>query len=199
MAKHFELDIADHSFGYRRNPSSIAREAALNGLYIVRTSLTAAELDAEGTVRAYKRLSAVERAFRSLKTVDLKVRPIFHHAANRVRAHVFLCMLAYYVEWHMRQRLKPLLFDDDDAAAAEAARPSVVAPAAVSESAREKARSKRTADGLPVHSFRTLLGDLATVAKNRVVPNIPGSEPFYTITRPTKLQRQALALLGVRL
>ena len=199
MAKHFELDIADHSFGYRRNPSSIAREAALDGLYIVRTSLTAAELDAEGTVRAYKRLSTVERAFRSLKTVDLKVRPIFHHAANRVRAHVFLCMLAYYVEWHMRQRLKPLLFDDDDAAAAEAARPSVVAPAAVSESAREKARSKRTADGLPVHSFRTLLGDLATVAKNRVVPNIPGSEPFYTITRPTKLQRQALALLGVRL
>ena len=177
----------------------IAREAALDGLYIVRTSLTAAELDAEGTVRAYKRLSAVERAFRSLKTVDLKVRPIFHHAANRVRAHVFLCMLAYYVEWHMRQRLKPLLFDDDDAAAAEAARPSIVAPAEVSASAKNKARRKRTADGLPVHSFRTLLGDLATVAKNRVVPNIPGSEPFYTITRPTKLQRQALALLGVRL
>ena len=199
MAKHFELDIADHSFGYRRDASSIAREAALDGLYIVRTSLTAAELDAEGTVRAYKRLSAVERAFRSLKTVDLKVRPIFHHAANRVRAHVFLCMLAYYVEWHMRQRLKPLLFDDDDAAAAEAARSSVVAPAAVSESAREKARSKRTADGLPVHSFRTLLGDLATVAKNRVVPKLSGSEPFETITRPTKLQRQALALLGVRL
>ena len=199
MAKHFELDIADHSFGYRRNASSIAREAALDGLYIVRTSLTAAELDAEGTVRAYKRLSTVERAFRSLKTVDLKVRPIFHHAANRVRAHVFLCMLAYYVEWHMRQRLKPLLFDDDDAAAAEAARPSVVAPAAVSESAREKARSKRTADGLPVHSFRTLLGDLATIAKNRVVPKIPGSEPFDTITRPTKVQRRALALLGVRL
>ena len=199
MAKHFELDIADHSFGYRRNASSIAREAALDGLYIVRTSLTAAELDAEGTVRAYKRLATVERAFRSLKTVDLKVRPIFHHAANRVRAHVFLCMLAYYVEWHMRQRLKPLLFDDDDAAAAEAARPSIVAPAAVSESAREKARSKRTADGLPVHSFRTLLGDLATVAKNRVVPKLPGSEPFETITRPTKLQRQALALLGVRL
>ena len=199
MAKHFELDIADHSFGYRRNASSIAREAALDGLYIVRTSLTAAELDAEGTVRAYKRLSTVERAFRSLKTVDLKVRPIFHHAANRVRAHVFLCMLAYYVEWHMRQRLKPLLFDDDDAAAAEAARPSIVAPAEVSASAKDKARSKHTADGLPVHSFRTLLGDLATVAKNRVVPNIPGSEPFETITRPTKLQRQALALLGVRL
>ena len=108
-------------------------------------------------------------------------------------------MLAYYVEWHMRQRLKPLLFDDDDAAAADAARPSIVAPAEVSASAKDKARRKHTADGLPVHSFRTLLGDLATVAKNRVVPNIPGSEPFETITRPTKLQRQALALLGVRL
>ena len=199
MAKHFELDIADHSFGYRRNPSSIAREAALDGLYIVRTSLTAAELDAEGTVRAYKRLSTVERAFRSLKTVDLKVRPIFHHVANRVRAHVFLCMLAYYVEWHMRQRLKPLLFDDDDAAAAEAARPSIVAPAEVSASAKNKARRKRTADGLPVHSFRTLLGDLATVAKNRVVARLEGAEPFEVVTRPTALQRKALELLGVRL
>ena len=199
MAKHFELDIADHSFGYRRNPSSIAREAALDGLYIVRTSLTAAELDAEGTVRAYKRLSAVERAFRSLKTVDLKVRPIFHHAANRVRAHVFLCMLAYYVEWHMRQRLKPLLFDDDDAAAAEAARPSIVAPAEVSASAKNKARRKRTADGLPVHSFRTLLGDLATIAKNRVVARLEGAEPFEVVTRPTALQHKALELLGVRL
>ena len=199
MAKHFELDIADHSFGYRRNASSIAREAALDGLYIVRTSLTAAELDAEGTVRAYKRLSAVERAFRSLKTVDLKVRPIFHHAANRVRAHVFLCMLAYYVEWHMRQRLKPLLFDDDDAAAAEAARPSIVAPAEVSASAQDKARRKRTADGLPVHSFRTLFGDLATVAKNRVVARLEGAEPFEVVTRPTALQRKALELLGVRL
>ena len=199
MAKHFELDIADHSFGYRRNPSSIAREAALDGLYIVRTSLTAAELDAEGTVRAYKRLSTVERAFRSLKTVDLKVRPIFHHAANRVRAHVFLCMLAYYVEWHMRQRLKPLLFDDDDAAAAEAARPSIVAPAEVSASAKNKARRKRTADGLPVHSFRTLLGDLATIAKNRIVARLEGAEPFEVVTRPTALQRKALELLGVRL
>ena len=113
-------------------------------------------------MRAYKRLSAVERAFRSLKTVDLKVRPVFHRTADRVRAHVFLCMLAYYVEWHMRRRLKPLLFDDHDPAAAEAARTSIVAPAQVSEAAKEKARGKRTANGLPVHSFRTLLGDLAT-------------------------------------
>ena len=199
MAKHFELKIGEESFGYRRKPESIAAEAALDGLYVVRTSLAETQLDAEGTVRAYKRLSAVERAFRSLKTVDLKVRPVFHHAANRVRAHVLLCMLAYYVEWHLRERLKPLLFDDDDPAAAEAARPSVVAPAKVSESARDKARSKRTANGLPVHSLRTLLGDLATIAHNRVVPRMPGAEPFDILTRPTALQREAFKLLGVRL
>ena len=199
MAKHFELDIEHDAFGYRRKPESIAAEAALDGLYVVRTSLAERQLDAEATVRAYKRLSAVERAFRSLKTVDLKVRPVFHRTAERVRAHVLLCMLAYYVEWHMRQRLRPLLFDDDDPAAAEAARISVVAPAKVSDAAREKARSKRTANGLPVHSFRTLLGDLATIAKNRVVPQVPGAEPFEVLTRPTALQREAFKLLGVRL
>ena len=199
MAKHFELEIEENSFGYRRTPESIAAEAALDGLYVVRTSLAETQLDAEGTVRAYKRLSAVERAFRSLKTVDLKVRPVFHHAANRVRAHVLLCMLAHYVEWHLRERLKPLLFDDDDPAAAEAARASIVAPAQVSEAAKEKARSKRTANGHPVHSFRTLLGDLATIARNRVVPRLPGAEPFEVLTRPTALQREAFKLLGVRL
>ena len=199
MAKHFDLDIGEDAFGYRRKPESIAAEAALDGLYVVRTSLAETQLDAEGTVRAYKRLSAVERAFRSLKTVDLKVRPVFHHAANRVRAHVLLCMLAYYVEWHLRERLKPLLFDDDDPAAAEAARTSIVAPAKVSESARDKARSKRTANGHPVHSLRTLLGDLATIAHNRVVPRMPGAKPFDILTRPTALQREAFKLLGVRL
>ena len=147
MAKHFDLDIEEDSFGYRRKPESIAAEAALDGLYVVRTSLAETRLDAEGAVRAYKRLSAVERAFRSLKTVDLKVRPVFHRTADRVRAHVFLCMLAYYVEWHMRARLKPLLFDDHDPGAAEAARTSIVAPAKVSEAAKEKARGKRTANG----------------------------------------------------
>ncbi len=199
MAKHFELEIAENAFAYRRKPESIAAEAALDGLYIVRTSLPAGELDAEGTVRAYKRLSAVERAFRSLKTVDLKVRPIYHRAAGRVRAHVLLCMLAYYVEWHMRERLKPLLFDDDDAAAAAAARPSIVAPAEVSRSAKNKAQRKRNASGCPVHSFRTLLDDLATVAKNRVVARLPDTEPFKVLTRPTALQREAFKLLGVRL
>ena len=199
MAKHFALDIKDKSFGYRRDAESIAREAALDGLYVVRTSLPASELDAQGTVRAYKRLSAVERAFRSLKTVDLKVRPVFHYTEGRVRAHVLLCTLAYYVEWHMRGWLKPLLFDDEDPAGAEAARASVVAPAKVSESARRKARSKRTANGLPVHSFQTLLADLATVAKNQVVPRLPGAQPFTVITRPTALQSEAFRLLGVRL
>ena len=155
MAKHFELDIEEDSFGYRRKSESIATEAALDGLYVVRTSLPASELDAEGAVRAYKRLSAVERAFRSLKTVDLKVRPVFHRTADRVRAHVLLCMLAYYVEWHMRARLKPLLFDDHDPAAAAAACASIVAPAQVSDAAKDKARGKRTANGLLVHSFRT--------------------------------------------
>ena len=199
MAKHFALDITETSLTYRRKGDAIAAEAALDGLYIVRTSVPATELDAEQTVRAYKGLSVVERAFRSLKTVDLKVRPIYHYAAARVRAHVFLCMLAYYVEWHMRQRLKPLLFDDEEPEVAEAARASVVAPAEVSPSAQDKARSKRTASGESVHSLRTLLDDLATMTKNRVVAPLAGAEPFELITRPTALQRKAFKLLGVRL
>ena len=199
LAKHFELDIAETSFSYQRKAEDIAAEAALDGLYVVRTSVPDGALDAAQTVRAYKRLSAVERAFRSFKTVDLKVRPIYHYASDRVRAHIFLCMLAYYVEWHMRTQLKPLLFDDDDPEAAAAARTSIVAPAEVSPSAKDKARSKRTAAGLPVHSFRTLLDDLATIAKNRVVARLPDAEPFDLITRPTALQREAFKLLDVRL
>ena len=199
MAKHFELDITETSLTYRRNAEAIAAEAALDGLYIVRTSVPAVELDAEHTVRAYKGLSVVERAFRSLKTVDLKVRPIYHYAASRVRAHVLLCMLAYYVEWHMRQRLKPLLFDDEEPEVAEAARASVVAPAEASPSAQDKARSKRTALGESVHSFRTLLDNLATITNNHVVAPLAGAEPFDLITRPTAQQRKVFKLLGVRL
>ena len=200
MAKHFEWSIDEKAgFTYRRNASSIAAEAAVDGLYVVRTSVPETELDAHGTVRAYKRLSTVERAFRSLKTVDLKVRPVFHRSAERVRAHVLLCMLAYYVEWHMRQRLSAMLFDDEDREGAEAARTSIVAPARVSKTAQAKARSKRTTDGGPVHSFRTLLNDLATVTRNTVAPRLPGTEPFEVITRPTPLQDKALKLLGVRL
>jgi len=200
MAKHFEWDIDDNgAFGYRRNAASIAAEAALDGLYVIRTSLSESELDDQGAVRAYKRLSAVERAFRSLKSVDLKVRPVFHRTAERVRAHVLLCMLAYYVEWHMRERLAPLLFDDEDRAGAEARRASVVAPARVSDSARRKARTKRTDEGWPAHSFQSLLRDLATVTKNRVAPRLPGAESFDVLAQPTELQRKAFRLLGVRL
>ena len=197
MAKHFDLDISDAAFSYRRNEEAIAAEAALDGLYIVRTSLADDELDAEATVRAYKGLSVVERAFRSYKTVDLKVRPIYHYSAERVRAHVFLCMLAYYLEWHLRQRLAPLLFDDHEPEAAE--RESIVAPAQPSPAAKRKAQTKRTDTDQPVHSLRTLLDDLATIAKNQVVAKIPDAKPFEVITRPTDLQSTVFSLLGVRL
>ena len=150
MAKHFAWSLDDEGrFNFRRDDEAIAAEAALDGLYVVRTSLADDELDAAATVRAYKRLSTVERAFRSLKTVDLKVRPVFHHAASRVPAHVLLCMLAYYVEWHMRRQLAPLLFDDDGRDAAEAARRSVVAPAQVSETARAKGPRQAQRRGRP--------------------------------------------------
>ena len=199
MSKHFELDIADESFAYRRKDEAIEAEAALDGLYVVRTSLPEETLDAERTVSAYKGLNRVERAFRSLKTVDLKVCPIYHYTADRVRAHVFLCMLAYYVEWHMREKLKPLLFDDEYPEQAEALRTSVVAPAEVSPSAKDKARRKKTAGGFPPHSFRSLLDNLATLTKNRVVPRLPGAEPFEILTRPTDQQREIFRLLDVRL
>ena len=200
MAKHLTWTIDDDGvFTYERDEASIAAEARLDGLYVIRTSLPASELDGPGTVRAYKRLSSVERAFRSLKTVDLKVRPVYHRTEPRVRAHVLLCMLAYYVEWHMRRKLKPMLFDDEDAEGAEARRPSVVAPAKVSLSARIKAAAKTTSDGDPVHSLSTLIDDLATITRNTVAPRLPGAESFQVTTRPTPLQRKALDHLGVRL
>ena len=200
MAKHFEWSIdGDGVLVYRRRTDAIAAEAALDGLYVIRTSLPEAELDGPDTVRAYKRLTTAERAFRSLKTVDLHVRPVFHRTAGRVRAHVLLCMLAYYVEWHMRRKLRPMLFDDEEPEAAEAQRTSVVAPARRSASAARKAQTRRTAGGDPVHSFRTLLQDLATVCRNTVAPRLPDTEPFEIVTRPTPLQQQAFKLLGVRL
>lgn len=199
MTKHFGLHITDDSFAYELDTERIAQEAALDGIYIIRTSVPAQTLNAEDTVRAYKSLSHVEQAFRSCKSIDLHVRPIFHRLADRVRAHVLVCMLAYYVEWHMRGALAPLLFDDDDPAAADARRPSVVAPAQRSASAQRKARTKRTDHDLPVHSFQTLLADLATIAKNRIQPTVPGVPAFDKITLPTPLQARALELLGVRL
>ena len=200
MAKHFAWEIDEHGvFSYRRKEEAIAAEAALDGLYVIRTSLPASALDSTGTVRAYKRLGTVEQAFLSLKTVDLKAHPVFQRRAERVRAHVLLCMLAYYVESHMRQRLAPLLCDDEDPASAEAAPVSGADPARVSAAARNKAGRKRNAAGQPVHSFRTLLADLATLTRNHVVPRLPDATPFDLLARPTELQREAFRLLSLRL
>lgn len=199
VGKHFKVTISDGSFSYSRNQSRIAAEAKLDGIYVIRTSVKPDVYAADSAVRAYKGLSTVERAFRCLKTVDLKIRPIFHWLDDRIRAHVFLCMLAYYVEWHLREKLAPLVFDDHERDDAEATRVSIVQPAPRSDAARAKDRTKQTADGLPVHSFRTLLADLGTLAKNRVhVRGEPGSE-FYELTRPTALQQRAFDLLGVSL
>ena len=198
MAKHFRITISADSFDYQRDVESIAAEAALDGIYIVRTSVPAEALDAEGAVEAYKSLSQVERAFRSYKTVDLKVRPIHHRVADRVRAHVFLCMLAYYVEWHMREALAPMLFDDEDPQAGKALRASVVAPAQRSPAAQRKARTKRTADDMPIHSLRTLLQDLATITANRIQFRAEAPD-FDKVTAPTPIQQRALDLLGVHL
>ena len=198
VGKHFDLRITDEAFLFTRNQQRIDAEATLDGIYVVRTSLPAETLGAEQTVLAYKSLSTVERAFRCSKTVDLKVRPIFHRLADRVRAHLLVCMLAYYVEWHMRRDLAPLLFQDDDKAQAGAKRQSVVQKAQRSDRALRKIATKRTADGtMPVHSLATLLEDLATIVKNRVRP-VADVPEFDKITRPTPLQQRAFDLLGLQ-
>ena len=196
VGKHFKLTIEEDRFSYRRNLNAIAEEAALDGIYVIRTSLRSHTLDAEQTVLSYKRLAQVERAFRCIKTVDLRLRPIHHRLARRVRAHVFICMLAYYVEWHMRRALAPMLFDDHDTDAAARARRSPVAKARRSIAAERKARTKLTAEHQPVHSFRTLLGDLATVVKNRMQPSDATMASFEKITTPTPVQQRAFDLLG---
>ena len=198
MGKHFQIALTDTQLRYTRDAQRIAADAALDGVYVVRTSVSGETLSPERTVGAYKSLAAVERAFRSLKTVDLYVRPIGHRLAERVRAHVFLCMLAYYVEWHMRQALAPLLFDDDDKAAGEARRASVVAPAQRSPRAQRKTRTQRTDEGLPIHSFQTLLDDLATVTQNRIRFGASRTETTM-LTTPTPLQQRAFDLLQVSL
>lgn len=200
VGKHFELNISDDLFLYERREQKIREESALDGIYVIRTSVSPDVLNTEETVKAYKGLSVAERAFRSLKSVDLKVRPIHHRLADRVRAHVFLCMMAYYVEWHMRQRLSPILFDDEDKEISDSLRKNIVAPAQRSLKAKKKAASRRTEqDDLPVHSFQTLLADLATITKNRIQPLIPGSPTFDKLTTPSHVQQKALDLLGVRL
>jgi DDE family transposase len=199
VGKHFRLEISESSFRFSRDVTQIEREAALDGIYVIRTSLPAAEMDTDETVRSYKRLAQVERAFRSIKTVDLHLRPIRHRLENRVRAHVLICMLAYYVEWHMRESLAPLLFVDDDKAAGDALRESVVAKAQRSPRARAKAATKRTDDDLPVQSFQDLLADLGTITKNRVQPKNDAIPAFDLVATPTTPQQRALQLLGVRL
>jgi hypothetical protein len=201
MAKHFDTMITDDTFSFTRNHAAIAAEAALDGIYVVRTNLAAAQSDAATTVAAYKSLAGVEQAFRSMKTVDLELRPVFHWTAPRVRAHVLLCMLAYYLEWHMRQSLAPILFDEHDPTARDAQRASPVAKAKPSPAARYKAATKRTdpahGETLPVHSFHTLLADLATLTRNTVRLGRDRLEIF--LVAPTKVQRRALDLLGVAL
>jgi Transposase DDE domain len=198
MKKHFDLEITDAAFSFARKSAEIAAETATDGIYIVRTSLAEDTLGDAETVRSYKSLSLVERGFRCIKTVDLHVRPVYHRLEDRVRAHVFLCMLAYYLEWHMRQKLAPMLFDDTDKEAAEAQRRSVVAQAQRSKSATKKQTTGLTEDGLPVHSFHSLLADLATLARNTITTAITPHNPLTVLTRPTPVQQKAFDLLSIK-
>ena len=195
VAKHFELAIGDKTFTFVRKRDSIAAEAALDGIYIIRTSVSAAQMDAPECVRSYKALANVERAFRSLKTVDLKVRPIHHRLADRVRAHIFLCMLAYYVEWHMRETWRELMFADTDQQAKAMRDP--VAPAKRSKAALAKVARHTLDDGTPVHDFATLLDELATIVRNTCrAPNAgPDAPTFEVLTTPSAKQQRAFALL----
>ena len=193
MAKHFSIEIGEGHFGFRRRTEQIAAETRLDGIYVIRTSVPAEQLDADEAVQAYKDLSRVERAFSNLKAADLAIRPIRHWTADRVRAHVFLCMLAYYAEWHMRHALAPILFDDHDRAAAQAQRQSIVAPATRSSKALDKVHSQRTDDGQPVHRFQTLMADLSTITKNTAVMN---NNTMHIVTTPTPLQQRVFDLLS---
>jgi transposase len=195
VAKHFELDIGEHAFSFQRKHDSIAAEAALDGIYIIRTSVPTAQMNAPDCVRNYKSLANVERAFRSLKTIDLKVRPIHHRLADRVRAHIFLCMLAYYVEWHMREAWRDLMFADADQEAKATRDP--VAPAKRSKAALAKITSHTLEDGTPVHSFCTLLVELATIVRNTCrTPHAGTDAPtFDVLTSLNPKQKRALELI----
>ncbi|WP_446425759.1 IS1634 family transposase [Microcystis aeruginosa] len=194
--KYYNLEITEEGFSYQRKRELIAQETVLDGVYVLRTSLESTLMDAATTVKAYKSLSQVEEAFRCYKSIDLKVRPIYHYKGDRVKAHIFLCMLAYYVEWHLKQSLAPLLFEDEEIDDSSLN----VIKASRSESVQSKERKKRNQENFPVHSFRTLLEDLGTICLNTVECTIrEGSYRFSKITRPTQLQQKALDLLGVSL
>jgi Transposase DDE domain len=197
MAKHFALSITENSFSYTRRDDSIAREARLDGLYVIRTSLPAAAMSAEATVRAYKDLARVEQAFRAMKAMDLQIRPVHHWIEPRVRAHVFLCMLAYYVEWYLREAWAPILFQDHDRATAQRLRVSPVAPAEVSEAAKRKRATRRSDDGMPVSSFRGLIDHLATMTLNLVASAHAPNATITMTAKATPLQTKALELLNV--
>jgi Transposase DDE domain len=197
MAKHFELNITETSFTFTRKQAQIDAEAALDGLYVLRTNVSSERLSDAQTVLAYKSLAQVERAFRSMKTVDLHVRPIYHFSESRVRAHVFLCMLAYYVQWHLREALKPLLHDDEELAVLRDQRANPVMPTPRSEGAKAKAARHRSDDDLPVHSLHTLLQDLATLTYNITSTPVNSLAKIVITTRPTPLQSKAFALLGI--
>lgn len=199
VAKHFTLTITDDSLSWQRDEARIAREARLDGIYVIRTSVAAAAMDAADVVRAYKDLAQVERAFRTLKGIDLQIRPVHHWLAPRVRAHVFLCMLAYYVEWHLRADWEPLLLAEQDHDAAEAARTSPVDPALVSPATQRKRTTRRTDAGLPVSSYTGLIEHLASLTLNiMAVPSAPQAT-FTMLSRPTPLQAAALERLGANL
>jgi transposase len=194
VAKHFEITIEDDSFAYQVDERRVREEAALDGIYVLRTPLDAHTMQAADVVRSYKSLADVERAFRSLKTIDLKVRPIHHRLPQRVRAHIFLCTLAYYVEWHMREAWRALLFADEDQAAKAHRDP--VAPAQRSVSAERKAHTHTLPDGTPVHSFRTLLEELSTIVRNTCrTADSPQAPTFTIVTQPKRVQQRSLELL----
>jgi transposase len=194
--KYYNLEIEENSFNYSRKEDLIAQEKALDGVYILRTSVKENVMSSKETVVAYKNLSQVESAFRCYKSIDLKVRPIYHYKGDRVKAHIFLCMLAYYVEWHLKEALAGLLFKDEETED----KYQEIVRAVRSKSAQSKDRKKCNDEGLPVHSFRTLLEDLGTICLNKVECNfVKGKYSFEIITRPTRLQQKALDLAGVSL
>jgi transposase len=195
MAKHVVLDIGETHFDFEMNEESIAAEAALDGIYVIRTSLPKEKMDADEAVRSYKNLTNVERAFKSLKSIDLLVRPIRHHTEDRVRAHIFLSMLTYYVQRFMTEALRPLLFADEDHEAKATRDP--VAPAKRSEKALKKVKTRTLEDGTQVHSFRTLLHHMSTITRDRCVQKIPGADDntFYVDTRPNPKQQKVYDLL----
>jgi Transposase DDE domain len=193
VAKHFDLQITDSSFAYARRHDQIAAEAGLDGIYVIRTSVSADRLDTPGVVEAYKQLANVERDFRSLKTVDLELRPIWHWLADRVRAHALVCLLACYLAWHLRHTLAPLCFADEQ----PPPRPDPVAPAQRSPAAKRKATRRRLPDSSPAHSFRTLLSHLGTLTRDQVVFADPAGATIHKLTSPTPTQRRAFELVGV--